>query len=124
MVFDDQLLVNLFVERLKLEYEGINLGMSKEELESGIRREKELIEQLAELEDHSAPAEVKKGGKPPPKGGKAPEETLKEELEQIRSVSPKGWILLDFPRNLTQMKLLETYLSGYESKADLPKDVN
>ena len=39
-------------------------------------------------------------------------------------MASKGWILLDFPRNLTQMKLLETSLSGYESKADLPKEVN
>ena len=64
----------------------------------------------------------KKGGKAA-KGGKTSEvDTLKEELEAIRSVASKGWILIDFPRNLTQMKMLETCLSGYESKADMPKD--
>lgn len=65
-----------------------------------------------------------KNKKAPPKGGKAPEESLKEELDLIRKVTPKGWILLDFPRNLTQMKMLETCLSNYESKADLPKEVS
>lgn len=125
LVFDDQILVNLFIERLKLEYEGVSLGVSKEDLETGIRREKELVDQLSEInqENSGAPLDSKKG-KAPPKGGKAPEESLKEELDQIRTVTPKGWILLDFPRNLTQMKMLETCLSGYESKADLTKEVN
>ena len=44
LVFDDQLLVNLFIERLKLEYEGVDLSVSQEDLENGIRREKELVE--------------------------------------------------------------------------------
>ena len=30
--------------------------------------------------------------------------------------------MIDFPRSLSQMKLLETSLSGFESKADLAKD--
>jgi len=37
-------------------------------------------------------------------------------------VTPKGWILIDFPRSLNQMKLLEHCLSGFESKTDLPKN--
>ena len=81
---------------------------------------------MAELEDGQANAEAaKKGAKGGAKGGKGNDlDTLKEELEAIRFVGTKGWILVDFPRNLTQMKLLETGLSGYESKADLPKDEN
>ena len=101
LVFDDDLLVNLFIERLKLEYEGVNLAVSHEDLEAGIAREKELVEQLAELEDTQVAADPKKGGKGAPKGGKSPDETIREELESIRTVQPKGWVLLDFPRNLT-----------------------
>ena len=124
LVFDDQMMVNLFVERLKLEYEGQDLAVSQADLEAGILREKELVDQLAEMEENTAAAEpAKKGGKPAAKGGKTSDlDTLKEELDSICSIAPKGWILVDFPRNLTQMKLLETCLSGYESKADLPKD--
>ena len=47
---------------------------------------------------------------------------MKEELDSIRNVETKGWVLLDFPRNLTQMKMLETCLSGYVSKSDMPKN--
>lgn len=44
LVFDDQMLVNLFIERLKLEYVGVDLSISQTELEDGIRREKEIVE--------------------------------------------------------------------------------
>lgn len=44
LVFDDGLLVKLFVERLKLEYEGVDLNVSDSEIEAGILREKELVE--------------------------------------------------------------------------------
>ena len=101
LVFDDELLVNIFIERLKLEYEGVDLTVSKSDLETGIQREKEIVEQLAELEDSQAPADdKKKGGKAAAKGAKAPDESLKEELESIRTVRPRGWILVNFPRNL------------------------
>ena len=74
--------------------------------------------------DSADPAAAKKTDKKAPKGGagKAPDEVLKEELEQIRNFKLKGWILLDFPKSLTQIKLLEQALTGYESKTDLPKD--
>ena len=124
LVFDDQLLVNLFIERLKLEYEGAKIAIPDEDLEAGIKREKEIVEQLESIDDTAAQPEApaKKGGKAAAKGGgKSPDEALREELETIRTLEPKGWILVDFPRNLTQMKLLETSLSGYESKVDLPK---
>ena len=66
------MLVNLFVERLKLEYEGISLEVAEADLEAGILREKEIIEQLAELEDSQVAApDAKKGGKGAAKGGKA-----------------------------------------------------
>jgi len=56
-----------------------------------------------------------------PKGGKTQEEQLREELESIRSVKMSGWVLLDFPQTLNQMKLLEKAISGYESKVDMLK---
>ena len=66
--------------------------------------------------------DTKKGGKGAAKGGKgASDEALKEELESIRGAQTKGWILVDFPRNLDQMKLLETCFSGYVAPTDLPK---
>ena len=99
------------------------MAVSQADLEAGIVREKELVEQLSELDDGSAAdaKHDKKGGKAA-KGGKTSDvDILNEELEAIRNVASKGWILIDFPRNLTQMKMLETCLSGYESKADMVK---
>lgn len=83
-VLDDFLLVSLYVERLKLEYAGQTIGQSLEELEAGVIKERELEAQLADMDpDKVATADDKgaKKGKAPPKGGKAPDETIKEELE-------------------------------------------
>ena len=128
MVPDDNLLVSLFVEKLKLEYANVDLSLDMAEIEAGVTREKEIEAQLAEMdlgEQKSAdPAKDKKAAdKKQAKGGatKSPDEVLKDELETIRSCKLKGWILLDFPKNLTQMKLLESQLSGFESKIDVPK---
>ena len=77
------------------------------------------------MEDsQAAVGDSKKGAKgAATKGGKGnSDESLKDELESIRSVSKKGWILLDFPRSLDQMKILETCLTGYVCKTDMPKD--
>jgi len=91
-------------------------------MEAGLAREKELVAELAGMEETHVAADPKKGGKGAAKGGKpTSDETLREELDSIVKVQSKGWVLVDFPRSLSQMKLLETSLTGFESKADLPK---
>ena len=125
---DDNLLVSLFIEKLKLEYANVDLSLNMDEIEAGVTREKEIEAQLAEMdqgEQKSAdPLAKGKGADKKAKGGdkKSPDEVLRDELEGIRATKLKGWVLLDFPKNLTQMKLLESALSGYESRIDLPKD--
>lgn len=37
------------------------------------------------------------------------------------SIEKNGWILVDFPRNINQAKLMENSLSGYKSLSDKPK---
>ena len=60
------------------------------------------MEQLAEMDETQVDAKADKKGGKAAKGAKGNDsDTLKEELESIRSVAPKGWILIDFPRNLT-----------------------
>ena len=127
LIPDDNLLVSLFVERLRLEYAGVDLSLDMAELETGVKREAEIEAQLAEMdqgEQKSADPVTKGKADKKAKGGekKAPDEVLKDELENIRGLKMKGWILLDFPKTLTQMKLLESALSDYESKSDLPKE--
>ena len=107
LVPDDAMLVNLFVERLKLEYAGVDLEHNMEEIEAGVTREAEIEAQLAEMEvskDSADPAAAKgKPDKKAAKGGdkKAPDELLKDELEAIKKFKMKGWILLDFPKSLS-----------------------
>ena len=126
-VLDDELLVDLFVERLRLEYTGVDYEPTLTELEADIAREKE-IEAILEENVESAAGiqaapDAKAKAKAPAKGqkGASSEDTLKEELDAIRAAKIKGWILLDFPRSLNQIKLLENRLSGFEAKSHLPK---
>lgn len=51
------------------------------------------------------------------KGGPDPEK-LKAELEDIKNFKPFGWILVDFPRTLSQAKLLEKEMTGFQSGVD------
>ena len=50
LVPDDNLLVSLFVERLKLEYAGVDLSLNMDEIETGVKREKEIEAQLGEMD--------------------------------------------------------------------------
>ena len=50
MVPDDNLLVSLFVEKLKLEYANVDLSYDMAEIEAGVTREKEIEAQLAEMD--------------------------------------------------------------------------
>ena len=38
---------------------------------------------------------------------------IKEELNTLNEVDKNGWVLVDFPSNFAQAKLLETALTGY-----------
>ena len=103
--------------------------MKKQDIHQGCIREREILHQLKDTDQtEMGTAEVKKDDKakkgPPPKGQvKGSDELLKEELETIRRMDVNGWILVGFPRTLTQAKLLERALSGYETKAEKPKPV-
>lgn len=81
-------------------------------------REKELIQQIEDIEAAlaAAAADPKSKGKPA-KGGPDPEK-LKAELEDIRNFKPVGWILVDFPRTLSQAKLLEKEMTDFQSGVD------
>lgn len=89
-------------------------------------REQDIVPQLKEFEEqalHVAGKDDKaKAQKGAQKGGKTQEELLKDELDTIRTVKMSGWVLLDFPQSLNQMKLLEKAISGYESKVDVTKN--
>ena len=47
------------------------------------------------------------------------QQSLNDELETLRSTEPLGWILVDFPCNYAQAKLLEEAMSGYKPSQEL-----
>ena len=50
-------------------------------------------------------------------------ENLEKELDNIKSESIKGFILVDFPNNINQCHLLENYLTGYIEDIQKPKSL-
>ena len=46
---------------------------------------------------------------------------LNQNLENLKSTSIKGFILVDYPTNINQCVLLENYLTGYEDELQKPK---
>lgn len=95
--------------------------VAERDLEAGVKREREIVAQLEEIEAaaQAAAADPKGKGKGS-KGGPDPDK-LKSELEEIRGFKAQGYILLDYPRTLNQAKALEYRLSGFKSQLDQPK---
>ena len=50
LVPDDNLLVSLFIERLKVEYAGVDLTLDMAEIEAGVKREQEIEASLSEMD--------------------------------------------------------------------------
>ena len=102
-----------------------------EEIKANLIKEKEILEQLAELEAANANGDPKaaKGKAPPAKGkgagGPSGEEQLRADLELATKVQPEGWILIDFPRSLAQSKTMERLMNnGFTAMIDRPKDAD
>lgn len=121
LVLDDTLLNGLVIERLKLLCEG-KTTKGAEQIKAGVAREREIVKQLEELEAIAAQAaaDPKAKAAKPAKGQPNPE-TLNAELTEIRSFKASGWILIGYPKQLSQIKLLEQELTGFVSKIDQPK---
>ena len=49
----------------------------------------------------------------------AEKNTLNEELEVLKCTDAMGWVLVDFPCNYAQAKLLEEAMSGFKASAEL-----
>jgi hypothetical protein len=113
LVNDDTTLVNLFIERLCLEYDTPPIG--KDEVEKQMRenlvKKADLMEQLEEARQTEAAGEAdpKAGGKAPAKGAKVAKSSaeIEDEIQNLMSIDINGWVLLDFPRSINQAKMLE-----------------
>lgn len=121
LILDDNLLNGLVIERLKLLTEG-KVPKGVDALKAGVAREREILKQLEEIEAAAAQvaADPKAKAAKPAKGQPNPE-ALNAELTEIKSFKATGWILIGYPKQLSQIKLLEQELTGFVSKIDQPK---
>lgn len=123
LVLDDHLLNGLVIERLKLLTEGKSLK-GTDAIKDGVKREREILKQLEDIEQAAqAAAADPKGKNKAPKNAADPEK-LNAELNEIKSFKAQGWILIGYPQQLSQAKLLEQELTGFVSKADQIKSEN
>jgi hypothetical protein len=96
-VLDDHLLNGLVIERLKLLTEGTK-SKGPDSIKDGVKREREILKQLEDIEQAAqAAAADPKGKNKPAKGGPNPEQ-LNAELNEIRSFKAQGWILIGYPQ--------------------------
>ena len=111
----DDILFNL----LKYEIEKDFVKLPKENIE------KEIIEYQNKIlsikkEIENCEKIKQESNKPNPKND-SQINNLNQNLENMKSSSIKGFILVDYPSNINQSVLLENYLTGYEDELEKPK---
>lgn len=116
LVTEDDLLTKLFTQKLRFTL--TEKPPTAEERDSKLReivlQEKQLLEQL----EGGEPVEDKKGKKGG--GAKSPED-IQNEIKELLKPDISGWVLVDFPRNLSQAKSLEKMFTGFQIHTDTSK---
>lgn len=99
LVSDEQILVDLFCQKLKLTFDGAEAPDADQQRREKIAKEKELLEQIEEAKA----AEANEAADPKGKGKKGAAKSaaeLEDDLTQLLSLDRSGWLLVDFPRTL------------------------
>lgn len=120
LVSDEQVLVDLFCQKLKLTFEGTDAPDVDQVRRDKIAKEKELREQIEEAKA----AEANEAADPKAKGKKGAARSaaeLQDDLKQLLSLDKSGWVLVDFPRTLEQARAMEKAFTGYQAKSDMTK---
>jgi hypothetical protein len=109
---DDEVIVTFLLENIKLDFPEKDPASVLDEAVKKNKRKKEIQEELLKIKEEQA----KK-----PKAKVKEEQQLIAELAKITSDANKGFIILDFPQNQQQAKILESRLTGYIQEIDRPK---
>jgi len=108
----DETYVLLFKAALRMKYPFKTKAELKEERTRKVSREHEICQRLSQIEEEIQENEKRKK-KRNIDSTLAEQADLQKELENLTSIEKSGWVLLDFPSNFAQAKLLETALSGF-----------
>ena len=112
---NDEILFNLLKYTIERDFiKQPDEDKEKEILES----QKKIFEIKKEIENYEK--QKAESNKPNPKNDSLIN-NLSQNLENIKSSSIKGFILVDYPTNINQSVLLENYLTGYEDELQKPK---
>jgi hypothetical protein len=108
---NNELLINLLLEYIKIDFPQRPHEAIVEEILNKHRRRKEINEELAKIKEEQA----KK-----PKAKVKEEQLLTNELNKLNLVSNLGFIVLDFPKNAEQARILEHKFTGYIQEIEKP----
>ena len=108
----DELLFKYLVEKIENEFPIKTESEVNKELIERQKKLKELTEKLQTLKK-----ENEESNKPNIKD----EQNLEKEIETISNETYKGFILVDYPKNINQCILLEKYLTNYIDPSSIPK---
>ena len=118
----DDIYVKLYVAKLRITYPHKSKKQLRRELRNQVEKEREITLKIDALEQEIQEIEQGTAGESgagrrkkrrDPDHLRQEQERLREELAKKQEMDRKGWILVDFPTNYTQAKLLEEALSGY-----------
>ena len=98
------MLLNLLIDNIEKDFP---IKSEEEHIEEIVKKQSTLTELNKKLEELIEENENSK------KPNLKEEQNIKNEIENIKKDSFKGFIITDFPKNLNQCVLLENYLTGY-----------
>jgi len=111
----DELLFNLLKYKIEKDF----IKPQKEDIEKEINEYQNKILNIKKEIENCEKVKAE-SNKPNPKND-ALINNLNQNLENMKSASIKGFILVDYPSNINQSVLLENYLTGYEDELQKPK---
>lgn len=109
---NDEIIVDLLVNMIVNDYTNTNTTVSIDELVIKSKRKAEIQEELLKIREEM---QGKKG-----KNRQKEEQTLINELNKLNTNTISGFIVIDFPSNLTQSRLLEKYFTNYVTELEKP----
>jgi hypothetical protein len=112
--YNNELLVDLLLEYIKIDFPERKQEMIVEEILNKHKRKKEINEELVKIKEEQA----KK-----PKAKVKEEQQLTAELNKLNLVTNLGFVVLDFPRNAEQSRILEHKFTGYIQEIEKPTSV-
>ena len=108
----DEMLFNLLIKKVEEDFPFENISKTKEEIMKRRGKISTLEANLATLKEQNATSK-----KPKIKE----EQAIEKEIQSLLLESYSGFIVTDFPQNISQSFLLEHYLTGYEDQLSKPK---